>query len=77
MEIEVKPRILVPDTNCFIDYLASLKKIAKDQMGAEPVYYLNVPLIGKFAILILYNTLRFQLLFLNTIIISIGSSNIV
>lgn len=40
VHIEVKPKNLVPDTNCFIDYLPSLKTIASSN-----VYTLMVPLI--------------------------------
>lgn len=47
VEIEVKPRLLVPDTNCFIDYLTSLKTITEAQINAQPVYILSVPLVGK------------------------------
>ncbi|KAL0272665.1 UNVERIFIED_CONTAM: hypothetical protein PYX00_005543 [Menopon gallinae] len=44
--IEVKPRYLVPDTNCFIDYLTLLQKIATCcATGVEPYYILTVPLI--------------------------------
>ncbi|KAK6625110.1 hypothetical protein RUM43_005401 [Polyplax serrata] len=44
--IEVKPKYLVPDTNCFIDYLELLKKIATScAPGMEPYYILTIPLI--------------------------------
>jgi hypothetical protein len=36
----VRPRLLVPDTNCFIDHLAALQKLTH-------VYTLMVPLVGK------------------------------
>lgn len=47
VEIEVRPRHLVPDTNCFIDYLPQLQSIAKAISGAQPIYTLMVPLVGK------------------------------
>lgn len=41
VEMEVRPRWLVPDTNCFIDHLALL------QAAARPAAYtLAVPLVG-------------------------------
>ncbi|XP_015592692.1 telomerase-binding protein EST1A isoform X2 [Cephus cinctus] len=45
VEIEVRPRQLVPDTNCFIDYLPQLQLIAKATSGAQPIYTLMVPLV--------------------------------
>ncbi|XP_076233282.1 telomerase-binding protein EST1A [Calliopsis andreniformis] len=45
VEIEVRPRQLVPDTNCFIDYLPQLQNIAKATSGAQPIYTLMVPLV--------------------------------
>ncbi|KOX71356.1 Telomerase-binding protein EST1A [Melipona quadrifasciata] len=45
VEIEVRPRQLVPDTNCFIDYLPQLQNIAKAVSGAQPIYTLMVPLV--------------------------------
>ncbi|XP_076627373.1 telomerase-binding protein EST1A isoform X3 [Colletes latitarsis] len=45
VEIEVKPRQLVPDTNCFIDYLPQLQNITKAISGAQPIYTLMVPLV--------------------------------
>ncbi|XP_046597971.1 telomerase-binding protein EST1A-like isoform X2 [Neodiprion lecontei] len=45
VEIEVKPRQLVPDTNCFIDYLPQLQAIAKATSGSQPIYTLMVPLV--------------------------------
>ncbi|XP_052900031.1 telomerase-binding protein EST1A [Anopheles moucheti] len=39
--IEVRPRFLVPDTNCFVDYLSAIEMIAK----AHPLYQLMVPII--------------------------------
>ncbi|XP_015171986.1 PREDICTED: telomerase-binding protein EST1A isoform X1 [Polistes dominula] len=45
VEIEVKPKQLVPDTNCFIDYLPQLQTITKATSGAQPVYTLMVPLV--------------------------------
>ncbi|XP_017770656.1 PREDICTED: telomerase-binding protein EST1A isoform X2 [Nicrophorus vespilloides] len=40
VHIVVKPKNLVPDTNCFIDYLGMLKKIASSN-----VYTLTVPVV--------------------------------
>ncbi|KAF7418327.1 hypothetical protein HZH68_000980 [Vespula germanica] len=45
VEIEVRPRQLVPDTNCFIDYLPQLQSITKATSGAQPIYTLMVPLV--------------------------------
>ncbi|XP_020710640.2 telomerase-binding protein EST1A isoform X1 [Athalia rosae] len=45
VEIEVKPRQLVPDTNCFIDYLPQLQAIARATSGTQPIYTLMVPLV--------------------------------
>ncbi|XP_070165701.1 telomerase-binding protein EST1A isoform X4 [Polyergus mexicanus] len=45
VEIEVRPRQLVPDTNCFIDYLPQLQTIARAISGAQPIYTLMVPLV--------------------------------
>uniref|UniRef100_A0A182MWZ8 PIN domain-containing protein n=1 Tax=Anopheles culicifacies TaxID=139723 RepID=A0A182MWZ8_9DIPT len=39
--IEVRPRFLVPDTNCFVDDLPAIEMIAK----AHPLYQLMIPLI--------------------------------
>lgn len=47
VEIEVRPRQLVPDTNCFIDYLPQLQCITKAISGAQPFFTLMVPLVGK------------------------------
>uniref|UniRef100_A0A182K256 PINc domain-containing protein n=1 Tax=Anopheles christyi TaxID=43041 RepID=A0A182K256_9DIPT len=41
VSIEVHPRFLVPDTNCFVDYLPAIDLIAK----AYPLYQLMVPII--------------------------------
>lgn len=42
-EIEVRPRWLVPDTNCFIDHLSLLQRVTE----AEGLpYLLAVPLVG-------------------------------
>lgn len=45
LRIEVRPKYLVPDTNCFIDFLDQLRSICK----AHPLYQLIVPLVGKSA----------------------------
>ncbi|XP_063703273.1 telomerase-binding protein EST1A isoform X2 [Culicoides brevitarsis] len=39
--MEVRPRFLVPDTNCFVDYLPRLKAIG----DAYPLYQLMIPLV--------------------------------
>uniref|UniRef100_A0A182UVA3 PINc domain-containing protein n=1 Tax=Anopheles merus TaxID=30066 RepID=A0A182UVA3_ANOME len=41
VSIEVHPRFLVTDTNCFVDYLGAIELIAK----AHPLYQLMVPII--------------------------------
>ncbi|KAF4519710.1 hypothetical protein B566_EDAN003960, partial [Ephemera danica] len=38
VEMEVRPRLLVPDTNCFIDHLSALQKLAHS-------FSLMVPLV--------------------------------
>ncbi|KAL0115477.1 hypothetical protein PUN28_010771 [Cardiocondyla obscurior] len=45
VDIEVRPRQLVPDTNCFIDYLQQLQTIVRAISGAQPIYTLMVPLV--------------------------------
>ncbi|XP_057320552.1 telomerase-binding protein EST1A-like isoform X2 [Microplitis mediator] len=45
VEIEVRPRQLVPDTNCFIDYLPQLQRIAKTTSGPHPLFTLMIPLV--------------------------------
>lgn len=40
VHIEVRPKYLIPDTNCFIDYLETLKTVS-----AAHVYVLMVPLV--------------------------------
>jgi protein SMG6 len=47
VEIEVKPHNLVPDTNCFIDYLSQLQIIARAGPAPQHYYTLMVPLVGK------------------------------
>lgn len=44
LHIEVRPRYLIPDTNCFVDDLISIKAIA----SAHPLYQLMIPITGKF-----------------------------
>lgn len=44
LHIEVHPRYLIPDTNCFVDDLISIKAIA----SAHPLYQLMIPITGKF-----------------------------
>ncbi|KAJ9594798.1 hypothetical protein L9F63_013900, partial [Diploptera punctata] len=46
VEIEVKPHNLVPDTNCFIDYLNQLQILVKAGPSPEHYYTLMVPLVG-------------------------------
>ncbi|XP_055539477.1 uncharacterized protein LOC129726593 isoform X2 [Wyeomyia smithii] len=41
LNIEVRPRLLVPDTNCFVDYLTDIESISQ----AHPLYQLMVPLV--------------------------------
>ncbi|XP_059614016.1 telomerase-binding protein EST1A isoform X2 [Phlebotomus argentipes] len=41
VHIEVRPKFLIPDTNCFIDFLEQLQAIA----NAHPLYQLMVPLV--------------------------------
>jgi len=41
VEMKVRPRVLVPDTNCFIDHLESLQQLFN-------TFSLNVPLVGEF-----------------------------
>lgn len=43
LHIEVHPRYLIPDTNCFVDDLISIKAIA----SAHPLYQLMIPITGK------------------------------
>lgn len=45
LHIEVRPRYLIPDTNCFVDDLISIKAIA----SAHPLYQLMIPITGKFS----------------------------
>ncbi|XP_046992252.1 telomerase-binding protein EST1A [Schistocerca americana] len=45
VEIEVKPHYLVPDTNCFIDYLPLLQKIAQTMSNLKHLYMLMIPLV--------------------------------
>lgn len=45
VELEVRPRYLVPDTNCFIDHLPKLQKILN--MDVNSPYTIVVPLVGK------------------------------
>jgi hypothetical protein len=47
VEIEVKPHNLVPDTNCFIDYLSQLQIIAEAGPAQKHYYTLMVPLVGE------------------------------
>ena len=44
LELEVRPRFLVTDTNCFIDHLSSLRSIV-----AMATYTLVVPLVGQYS----------------------------
>ena len=47
VEISVTPRYLVPDTNCFIEHLHSIKRLLQAQK-----YMLIVPIIGTVCMLI-------------------------
>lgn len=48
VEIEVLPHYLVPDTNCFVDYLPDLQTISEAANSSrQPVYVLMVPLVGE------------------------------
>lgn len=42
LEMEVRPRFLVPDTNCFIEHLDLIKAL----VNSTP-YTVMVPLVGK------------------------------
>ncbi|KAG8223917.1 hypothetical protein J437_LFUL003724 [Ladona fulva] len=50
VEVEVRPRLLVPDTNCFIDHLPALRRLISLplSMPRTPLYTLMVPLIGEY-----------------------------
>lgn len=43
LHIEVRPRYLMPDTNCFVDDLIAINAIA----NAHPLYQLMIPITGK------------------------------
>ena len=43
MELEIRPLLLVPDTNCFIDHLNGIKTLL-----ACGRYTIVVPLVGKY-----------------------------
>jgi len=45
VEMEVRPHFLVPDTNCFVDYLHQIKLLAQASS-----YALRVPLVGELAV---------------------------
>ena len=47
VEISVTPRYLVPDTNCFIEHLHSIKRLLQAQK-----YMLIVPIIGTLYVFI-------------------------
>jgi hypothetical protein len=51
LHIEVNPRYLIPDTNCFVDDLISINAIAK----AHPLYQLMIPITGKIQFLFSIN----------------------
>lgn len=54
LHIEVNPRYLIPDTNCFVDDLISINAIA----NAHPLYQLMIPITGKIQFLFfLFNQL--------------------
>lgn len=46
--MEVRPHFLVPDTNCYIDYLPQLQMISRAVSSTQQhLYTLMVPLVGK------------------------------
>lgn len=48
IEIEIKPHYVVPDTNCFIDYLPQLEKLIYSLSHAqEYMCTLMIPTVGK------------------------------
>lgn len=48
VEIEIKPHFVVPDTNCFIDYLPQLEKLIYSLSHAqEHTCTLMIPTVGK------------------------------
>ena len=42
VELEVRPKLLIADTNCYIDHLATLRRLIQ-----EKHYTLVAPLVGK------------------------------
>ena len=42
VELEVRPKLLIADTNCYIDHLATLRRLIQ-----EKHYTLIAPLVGK------------------------------
>jgi hypothetical protein len=46
LRIEVRPRYLIPDTNCFIDDLSLIKSIANAYDSLH--YQLMIPITGEF-----------------------------
>ncbi|XP_014224992.1 telomerase-binding protein EST1A isoform X2 [Trichogramma pretiosum] len=45
VEMEIRPKHLVPDTNCFIDHLPQLQILAKATYGSLPLFTLMVPIV--------------------------------
>jgi protein SMG6 len=50
LHIEIRPKYLIPDTNCFIDDLELIMAIAK----AHPLYQLMIPLVGEYTAISIY-----------------------
>ena len=48
LEMEVRPRYVIPDTNCFIEHLDIIKVLV-----TNTPYTVMVPLVGKFLFLLL------------------------
>ena len=42
VELEVRPKLLIADTNCYIDHLVTLRRLIQ-----EKHYTLIAPLVGK------------------------------
>lgn len=50
VHIEVRPKYLVPDTNCFIDHLDAIRSIEQSHC-----YTLMVPTVGKYILVSILN----------------------
>lgn len=75
-EIEIKPHYVVPDTNCFIDYLPQLEQLIYSFSHAqEHTCTLMVPTVGKLNnsnLYKCYNNINYKFNFIIIIIISIN-----